>query len=125
MSLAAGVTNFILWFVAGVVGLISEGIRRLHNRIKDLKDQNKEQAKEIDALRKHLGLEEEMNGRSRIDKLESDVDDIADTLERHEIYWTGDPDDPSHAGALGELHTIRNQLEDIRNQIPDDEDHEP
>lgn len=113
MNILAELSNLILWIVAGVVGIMSEGIRRTHSRMLDLKQENEQRRDEIRDIRKHLGLDEDGNGPGRIDTMEKDIGDIGQTLERHEIYWTGDPDDPAQLGALGNLYNINSKLDRI------------
>lgn len=122
MGLLAGITNLVVLAVAGVIGLISEGIRRLHRQIKQLGEENAKQEKRIDSLQTHLGLKEDMSGPGRLDRLEGDIEDMQDILERHEIYWTGDPNDPSQEGALGSLYEIRGQLQDIQDELEEKDD---
>lgn len=122
MSQLGEIGQYLFWVVTGAVGIITEGVRRIHTGMTSIQEENEAQAEKIEQMRKHLGLDEDLHGPGRLDYIERDINDIGDTLDRHEVYWVGDPNDPSQLGALGNLHEIRMKLYRMDDRSTGEED---
>lgn len=95
-------SDLIAWIGASLLGILGLGGKTVYRNRRDLEE-----------VREELDLNSE--GPSRIEQHEATMETIREDLERHEGYWTGDPDDPSQPGALEEIHEIREAVDD-----PDD-----
>ena len=66
----------------------------------------------------HLELDGE---KSRLDELEAQKERLQTEIERNNIRWEGDPDDPSQPGALDQLHSIESKIDEIKTALENSE----